>query len=60
MTGRVLWVIWCLFWAGVWAVLALFAWTGVAATWQLVLFPALAGGSVAALWLPVGKPRAEL
>ena len=25
-TGRVLWIIWCLAWAGVWAVLAAVAW----------------------------------
>jgi hypothetical protein len=46
--GRVIWVCWCLLWAGVWAVVSLAAWTGTAAQWQDLLFPVLAASSAAA------------
>jgi hypothetical protein len=48
-TGRVLWLIWCLAWAGFWT---------LAAFGTLGLTLILAAGSVAAFWLPVGKPPA--
>ena len=53
-TGRVLWAIWCLAWAGLWTVVSVLAWTGVAATWQLATFPVLALGSAGAIGIPVG------
>lgn len=52
-TGRVIWLIWCLLWAATWFFMGFgtlgLAWIGVPL-------------SVAAYWLPVGKPpaRAEL
>jgi hypothetical protein len=46
-TGRVLWLIWCLMWAAVWTIAAV-------GTLGLTLIPAAL--SVAAFWLPVGKP----
>ena len=54
-TGRVLWIIWCLAWAGLWAVVSVLAWTGTAAAWQLVLFPWLTLAAVGAITVPVGK-----
>ena len=56
-TGRVLWVIWCLAWAGLWLVLSVLAWTGVAAIWQLATFPILACASAAAVAVPVGSQK---
>ena len=56
-TGRVLWIIWCLAWAGLWAVVSVLAWTGVAAGWQLALFPWLACASAGAIAIPVGRFR---
>jgi hypothetical protein len=47
-TGRVLWLIWCLAWAGFW-----FFW-GFATLGVGFL---LAGASVGCFWIPVGKPR---
>ena len=44
-TGRVLWIIWCLAWAGFWTFCAV-------GTFGLTLI--LTAGSVAAIWLPVG------
>ena len=58
-TGRVLWIIWCLAWAGLWTVISVLAWTGVAARWQLVTFPSLALASAAAITVPVGSGRAD-
>lgn len=46
-TGRVLWLIWCLAWAGTWFFVG-FATLGIG--WILAAL------SVAAFWLPVGKP----
>lgn len=56
-TGRVLWIIWCLAWAGLWVVISVLAFTGVAARWQLVTFPSLALASAAAITLPVGTEK---
>jgi hypothetical protein len=47
-TARVLWLIWCLAWAGFWVFLV-FATLG----FSLIL----AAGSVAAFWIPVGVER---
>jgi hypothetical protein len=47
-TGRVLWLIWCLAWAGFW-----FFW-GFATFGVGFLLAAL---SVGCFWIPVGKPR---
>jgi hypothetical protein len=47
-TGRVLWLIWCLAWAGFW-----FFW----GFFTLGVGFVLAGGSVACFCIPVGKPR---
>lgn len=58
-TGRVLWIIWCLAWAGLWTVLSVLAWTGIAVAWQLVLFPSLAFASAAVIGLPIGSSRAD-
>ena len=46
-TGRVLWIIWCLMWAGWWAAMGCF----LVLPWLLVI-PSLGG-----LLLPVGRPR---
>ena len=46
-TGRVLWLIWCLAWAGSWFFAGF-------VTFGLGFI--LAALSVAAFWLPVGKP----
>lgn len=48
-TGRVLWIIWCLFWAGMWALGAL---TVIAAPICLPLVVL----SLFAILLPVGRP----
>ena len=48
-TAKVLWLIWCCLWAGVWAAFSLAALTGTATLWQDILFPALAVGSVVAV-----------
>ena len=56
-TGRVLWIIWCLAWCGLWLVVSVLAWTGVAAGWQLVLFPVLALGSGGAIGIPAGSDK---
>jgi len=45
-TARMLWLIWCLLWAGTWFFMAFF-------TFGLSLI--LTVGSVAAFWIPVGK-----
>lgn len=51
-----MWIIWCLAWCGLWVVLSVLAWTGVAGPWQLVAFPSLAWASAAVIALPVGRP----
>ena len=55
-TGRVLWIIWCLFWAASWftsGVLAVLSFFG--APLALLFFP-LAILSVVAILIPVGRP----
>lgn len=46
-TGRVLWIIWCLAWAAFWFFMG-FATVGLA--WIAT------AGSIACIWIPVGKP----
>lgn len=57
-TGRVLWIIWSLGWAGIWLAAAVLALGDPAvhssAGWKLLVV-LLAAGSVAAAFLPVGR-----
>lgn len=57
-TGRVLWIIWCLLWAGAWSVDVAVTFGDPAVhssvAWR-VLAVVMAGGSLAALFLPVGR-----
>jgi hypothetical protein len=55
-SGRAFWVIWCCLWAGVWLVAAGFGNGGHLGLALVELV--LAGGSGAAIALPVGKSRA--
>lgn len=47
-TGRVIWIIWCCFWAGMWALSFFF--------FINLLAPVFVVASLAAILLPVGKP----
>lgn len=49
-TGRVLWIIWCLCWAGAWFLAGLLTVVGVLVFWPLALL------SLLAILLPVGRP----
>lgn len=51
-TGRVIWIIWCLLWAGFWAV------TGLLSVVGIVVFGPIAVLSVLAILLPIGKAPA--
>jgi hypothetical protein len=59
--GRVLWTVWCLAWAGLWATLDVLAMTGGyggSAAGKLTV-GALFLVAVAAIWLPFIRPRAS-
>jgi len=51
-TGRVLWIIWCLFWAGCWFVTGALTLIGVVVCWPAAAL------SLLAILLPVGNPAA--
>lgn len=51
-TGRVLWIIWCLFWTASWFVTGIVTLVGVVVFWPLAALSALA------ILIPVGKSTA--